>query len=287
GEVAEADIVIWCTIGSQAWRLSEKSAVDKIRELHDGPLVLAVSRADLFRNETDRLKVAARLEREASATFSDIVFVRARRAAIAAADDDAAWRDAGGAALMASVQAVDVKPKRILPVNVIALPTAPISSTGQAETPRPAPASTAEAKGPSGETPAPAPGQDAVADLSAITSEPLTAAADVGDLLASVLEITGVKAAHVCDMSTNELVLSGEEPDRRSEIVNACSLLIGSSGGDDVLEATATGKAKFHLFRRLDKDQRLVLYAAFSKKSATVAAARLSIAALCEAWSKE
>lgn len=108
-EFKDASLVVWCTIGSQAWRLSEKSAVEDIREIYSGPLVLAVMRSDLFRSLEDMNKVKSRLKNDRSDLFSDIVFLGASRTSIAEANDTTTWRASGGHLL---AKAVDAAPKR-------------------------------------------------------------------------------------------------------------------------------------------------------------------------------
>jgi len=61
--ISSADILIWTTIASQAWRLSEKTILDKL-ENRPKRSVLAVSRADKLRNDADRARMRERLARE-------------------------------------------------------------------------------------------------------------------------------------------------------------------------------------------------------------------------------
>lgn len=67
----QADVAIWCTIATQAWRASEVAAWLALQRPAATSL-LAVTRADLL-NETDRDKVLRRLTAEAGAKFAAIV----------------------------------------------------------------------------------------------------------------------------------------------------------------------------------------------------------------------
>ncbi len=94
------DLLVWCTIASQAWRLSEQTAMEEIRQTYSGPAILAVTRSDLLRSEVDRSKIEDRLNGTARQVFEDILFVSSGPAMLQeAADDDTAWRHFGGEAL--------------------------------------------------------------------------------------------------------------------------------------------------------------------------------------------
>ena len=93
---ANADLFIWCTIGSQAWRLSEKDFVASLGRRPDQPTILAVMRDDLIRTDSDRAKISRRLETEARPFFNQIVFTAASKRAIkTCAEDASAWEASG------------------------------------------------------------------------------------------------------------------------------------------------------------------------------------------------
>lgn len=95
--IAGADLIIWVTIASQAWRLSEQVICDRLRESVSCPMILAVSRADKLRSQTDIEKIAGRLHRDTGGRFEDIVFISASPAAIEASATDAhAWKATAG-----------------------------------------------------------------------------------------------------------------------------------------------------------------------------------------------
>lgn len=89
--VESADVLVWMTIASQAWRLSEKTILDRC-EKRPKAAVLVVSRADKLRSDDDRAKLLGRLERETEDYFRSIVLLRGKDTTIdAAGSDDEAW----------------------------------------------------------------------------------------------------------------------------------------------------------------------------------------------------
>ena len=97
--IASADVMIWTTIASQAWRLSEKSILDELGENRPKHRYLAVTRSDKLRNETDRGKILRRIDREAAGYFDQVILMAAPRKAIEAATTDVGvWGDTGGKA---------------------------------------------------------------------------------------------------------------------------------------------------------------------------------------------
>ena len=104
--IASCDILVWVTIGSQAWRLSEKSILDEIGDQRPSEAVLVVSRADKFRSEEDREKLVDRIERETDQYFSARVLMGAAPAAIEASAQSSgktAWIETGAQALAAAL----------------------------------------------------------------------------------------------------------------------------------------------------------------------------------------
>lgn len=96
GLIQGASILVWTTIGNQAWRLSEKNILDEI-----GPArlplrrVLVATRADKFRNEDDRNKLRDRLQRETGDYFGAGRLLGMPPALIDAADKDPDRRASG------------------------------------------------------------------------------------------------------------------------------------------------------------------------------------------------
>jgi len=67
-----ADIAIWCSSSTQAWRQSELSAWREVPEHVRARSILLLTRADKLTNDGDRDKVLRRVKREAGELFSHI-----------------------------------------------------------------------------------------------------------------------------------------------------------------------------------------------------------------------
>ena len=98
--VESADLLVWTTIASQAWRLSEKTILDRC-EKRPRAAVLVVSRTDKLRSDVDREKLRSRMERETADYFRSIVMMRGKDVVIdASASDDDAWIDTAAPELL-------------------------------------------------------------------------------------------------------------------------------------------------------------------------------------------
>ena len=103
-QVESADLLIWTTIASQAWRLSEKTILDRCEKRPEAA-ILVVSRADKLRSDEDRSKLMSRMERETGDYFRNIVMMRGKDVIIdAAADDDEAWDNTGAPEILSYLQ---------------------------------------------------------------------------------------------------------------------------------------------------------------------------------------
>jgi len=92
--IGAADIVIWCTHATQAWRQSEAAAWDGLPERLKGNGLLVVSRWDKLTNDRDRASVMTRLRAEAGSRFRAIYPVSLLEA-VAAGDDRESWARSG------------------------------------------------------------------------------------------------------------------------------------------------------------------------------------------------
>ncbi len=98
--LAAADLIIWVTIASQAWRLSEKATVEALPAGSRRKSVLAISRADLLHDAGDWEKIETRLQKEASPYFSEMVFMQASLRHLKACHRDGeSWNRTGGPSL--------------------------------------------------------------------------------------------------------------------------------------------------------------------------------------------
>jgi len=92
--IGAADIVIWCTHATQAWRQSEAAAWDNLPEHLQENGLLVVSRWDKLTNDRDRARVMARLRAEAGSRFRAIYPVSLLDAVEAGEDGDR-WARSG------------------------------------------------------------------------------------------------------------------------------------------------------------------------------------------------
>jgi hypothetical protein len=109
GVVEGADICIWCTLATQAWRQSERQIWLSLPARFRTSGILVVTHTDSLAHRGEQSRVRDRLEREASDLFSDIVLLSVPNAVRAVQADgrivDAElWRDSGGSALVAALQ---------------------------------------------------------------------------------------------------------------------------------------------------------------------------------------
>lgn len=105
--IRASDVMIWVTIASQAWRLTEKNIVERLGDARPAHGILAVTRADKLRNDRDRQRLRERVVRETQHFFADCIFLNGERKKIdKAATSDDAWADTGGAAITARLHEI-------------------------------------------------------------------------------------------------------------------------------------------------------------------------------------
>lgn len=93
-----ADIVLWCSHATQAWRQSEAAVWGTFpADLYDKSLLL-LTRMDRILSDRDRERVIRRVERETKGLFREVLPVSLTRA-LEAGDDSSKWADSGAAAL--------------------------------------------------------------------------------------------------------------------------------------------------------------------------------------------
>jgi Dynamin family len=107
--VESADICVWCTLATQAWRESERETWLSLPSKFRTSGILVVTHTDTLAHARDRERVRTRLRREAGNLFGDIVFLavpdamRARRDGGQVVDPEM-WQKSGGNALVAALQ---------------------------------------------------------------------------------------------------------------------------------------------------------------------------------------
>jgi len=111
--VADADLIVWVTIASQAWRLSEKAIIEELPFHAREKSILAISRADKLKTADDLDKIETRLQSDANKFFSEIVFMQASTEKLnRAVADTRAWEETGGAALASIAHELVVIPMK-------------------------------------------------------------------------------------------------------------------------------------------------------------------------------
>ena len=102
--LGHAHAVIWCTPATQAWRQSERAAWLAVPPRLRRHSLLAVTRMDKLRNDTDRERVMRRVSHEAAGLFSQFEPISALMALKALAENDAAaWDNSGIDALLEGI----------------------------------------------------------------------------------------------------------------------------------------------------------------------------------------
>jgi hypothetical protein len=107
--VESADICVWCTLATQAWRESERETWLSLPSKFRTSGILVVTHTDTLAHARDRERVRTRLRREAGNLFGDIVFLavpdamRARRDGGQVVDPEM-WQKSGGNALVAALR---------------------------------------------------------------------------------------------------------------------------------------------------------------------------------------
>jgi Dynamin family len=116
--VESADICVWCTLATQAWRESERQTWLSLPPRFRTRGILVVTHIDTLAHAGEHQRVRARLQREAGDLFGDIVFLAVPDAMRARRDngqilDPEAWRNSGGDALVAALQELAVVPLEV------------------------------------------------------------------------------------------------------------------------------------------------------------------------------
>jgi hypothetical protein len=107
--VGRANICIWCTLATQAWRQSERRIWSSLPARLRTHGILVATHIDTLEHRGERRRVQARLKREAGDLFAEIVLLaipdamRAMRADGQIADP-VLWQDSGGSALIAALE---------------------------------------------------------------------------------------------------------------------------------------------------------------------------------------
>ncbi|GGG63649.1 hypothetical protein GCM10011415_07640 [Salipiger pallidus] len=98
------DMLIWVTIASQAWRLTEKTMLERFGDALPKQTMIVISRGDKLRSIEDRDKLMGRVRRETDGIFGDCRFLMGAKSVIdAAAQSNEAWAESGAEAIRKSL----------------------------------------------------------------------------------------------------------------------------------------------------------------------------------------
>ena len=112
--INRADICLWCTLATQAWRHSERQTWLSLQAQFGMNGILVATHIDTLAELGARKKIRTRLQREAGDLFGEIVLLsvpdakRARKADGRVADP-MLWRDSGGEALINAIERAAIK----------------------------------------------------------------------------------------------------------------------------------------------------------------------------------
>ncbi len=100
-----ANMVLWCTSATQAWRQTEFSAWTSLPERLRKHSLLVVTRADKLTTPADKEKVSRRMQRETSQLFNATVFMSTPNAVLAKAElangvETPMWEESGAGPLL-------------------------------------------------------------------------------------------------------------------------------------------------------------------------------------------
>jgi GTPase SAR1 family protein len=103
-----ADIALWCTLSTQAWKESERAAWEEVPARVRGRGLLVATHCDLLHDDADLGKLLHRLRDEAGSSFRDIMPISTVEALAVAREDlagaaGATWKASGADAFEAAL----------------------------------------------------------------------------------------------------------------------------------------------------------------------------------------
>lgn len=113
--IGSSDIMVWVTIASQAWRLTEKTIVEELGEARPAHCILAISRADKLRRKADKDKILTRMRRETSDYFDEQILVANSKSQIeTAAKSEKSWENSGASEIVAYLERMSGNTHRVV-----------------------------------------------------------------------------------------------------------------------------------------------------------------------------
>ncbi len=279
---ASADMFVWCTIASQAWRLSEKECMEKLPDGMTDRAVLAVTRADLVRSSTDLGKIENRLVQDAGRVFRDYVFIHAGGQMVAQLHDDSAWTTSGGEALVSMADAICNGPSfgvtsaesvRTAEVVPLVQPKPPAT-----EDPVPLPATTDDTAAPEIEA-SPEVEPAVVEPSGAVETDPA-----FDDVLERLKALPGFITACIVETETAACLAADGAGDfnelcsRSSLFLRLQMIALPAVSGDTTIEdiVISTGR-EFHLLRAIDSTPRRHIVLIVSRDTGNLGQSRIAM----------
>lgn len=266
--MSAADVFIWVTIASQAWRLSERAIVQRLPRALRARSVIVASRADKLTQSSDWDRISERLSIEAGEFFSGAIPIcGARRLIAETAGSDEQWHASGGDVL---TEALSGFARELL--------------TAEAEEPAPA-----AAPGDDNVIAFRASGQPTAAEPEAEPEQP-AAAKPVPETLSSLAaSVYGVSTAGLCDFGALTVLAGEEETARIAASVSADCLrnrrgnyqLIGETENSSEVQVRMAGH--FLLCRRAGHDGAFV-FLLCDEDHINPALARTAIRRMCQIY---
>jgi dynamin family protein len=104
-----ADVALWCTVSTQAWKESERAAWEEIPARLRSRGLLVATHCDLLRDAADLRKLLCRLRDEAGSSFRDILSISTVQALAVAREEHAGaagavWTASGAEALETALE---------------------------------------------------------------------------------------------------------------------------------------------------------------------------------------
>jgi len=134
--ISKANMVIWCTHATQAWRQSEAAVWAMLPSELRSKSFLLLTRIDKILSDRDRLRVLKRVGRETHGLFRDI-FPISLVDAMEAGDDEEAWRNSGAASFWAALGEAIGEFGGERPKTRMLSPSRPVSQAAPIDEPEP------------------------------------------------------------------------------------------------------------------------------------------------------
>ncbi len=312
-EAAAADLFVWCTIGSQAWRLTERTYIEALpREIRERA-ILAVTRSDMIVTDEDREKINLRLCAEADRFFSEIAFISASPRMVAGSADPSIWQSSGISRLADRIPGLSAPDFAAPPVaagpddgaessNIVTLKPRLrlVQADNQPEQTEDKPASVvaetvsettegASAVQSQADVTTPPPVSETASDLGTAPRpappelKTQLAGASLDWILEPVAQLNGYRSVAIV---TETGAILTRRDSAKTEILGCglpflAGMRTGIAANDDVGEIIIHGKNEMHVLRPFSPNGTAHLHVVIARKTSNITAARIAIEQVC------